>query len=125
MLSQNFIEARNELIETINQLNNQRVDTTTSRLIYLRERRRLFEEMVNNNIRLSEERDRNNRNIPQIRKIETQKHYKPCGKDCSICMEEVKEDGIKTECNHHYHKDCINSWFNIGRNTCPNCRANI
>jgi len=54
-----------------------------------------------------------------------QEQYKPCGKDCSICLEKVRNDGCKTSCNHHFHKNCINSWKNVGKNTCPNCRSKL
>lgn len=51
--------------------------------------------------------------------------YKSCGENCSICLEEIKNDGHKTSCNHHFHKKCLSSWKNTGKNTCPNCRSNL
>jgi hypothetical protein len=47
--------------------------------------------------------------------------------DCSICLEKVKTDKVKTNCDHVFHKDCIETWMRIGRgqntNRCPNCRT--
>ena len=51
--------------------------------------------------------------------------YESCGEDCSICLEEVKDNGEKTNCGHHFHKNCISSWKNMGKHTCPNCREHI
>jgi len=58
-------------------------------------------------------------------KNRNQEQYKPCGKDCSICLEKVRNDGCKTSCKHHFHKKCLNTWKNIGKNTCPNCRSKL
>jgi SUMO ligase MMS21 Smc5/6 complex component len=50
---------------------------------------------------------------------------KPIYKECSICLEKIIKDNMKTKCNHYFHNDCINSWKNIGKNSCPNCRTHI
>ena len=44
-------------------------------------------------------------------------------KECSICLEEFKKDEevIKIECQHYFHRTCIEDWFNINI-TCPLCR---
>jgi hypothetical protein len=43
---------------------------------------------------------------------------------CSICLSNLK-DNIKTlECNHTFHIDCIDIWYN-NNNTCPLCRKII
>lgn len=44
--------------------------------------------------------------------------------ECSICMDLIKDDKYKTKCNHKFHRDCIDSWKKIGKNTCPLCRTN-
>ena len=44
--------------------------------------------------------------------------------DCCICMEEIKTDGVKTSCNHGYHKKCLNKWLKED-SRCPMCRQNI
>ena len=67
--------------------------------------------------------------------IQNETHCMKCGdkinkteedyEDCSICQEKVKCGGMKTKCGHHFHNDCINSWKNMAKNTCPNCRAEM
>jgi len=39
--------------------------------------------------------------------------------ECSICLDILRENYILTECNHHFHKECINLIVN---NKCPLCR---
>ena len=48
-----------------------------------------------------------------------------CKIECSICIEETKNNDIIVElnCNHVFHYNCIEPWFNISF-TCPNCRKN-
>jgi hypothetical protein len=52
---------------------------------------------------------------------------------CSICREKLwkssYQDNIETSvsvlpCNHAFHEDCINQWFDIVRQ-CPYCRAPV
>tara|TARA_Y100000741_G_scaffold321548_1_gene270765 strand:+ start:53 stop:667 length:615 start_codon:yes stop_codon:yes gene_type:complete len=45
--------------------------------------------------------------------------------NCSICLQEKIEDQqlCNTNCDHKYCKDCLNDWFNQGKNTCPMCRT--
>ena len=48
-------------------------------------------------------------------------------KECSICLEEIEEnDDIKKliNCDHIFHKSCIDTWSN-NNNTCPLCRKHI
>lgn len=34
--------------------------------------------------------------------------------NCTICLEKIeKNENIKTECNHTFHKDCLNTWIQI------------
>ena len=43
---------------------------------------------------------------------------------CTICIDEIiltNENTIKLECEHFYHKDCINKWLE-NNNNCPICR---
>ena len=45
--------------------------------------------------------------------------------ECSICLDNIKLKDLKTtKCNHHYHKECINTWTRTKRN-CPLCRGRI
>ena len=42
--------------------------------------------------------------------------------DCSICLEPLKKEEllIKLQCDHVFHKECIEEWINT-RHKCPNC----
>ena len=41
---------------------------------------------------------------------------------CSICLDDISSNELKTtECDHHFHKDCIENWRRV-KNNCPNCR---
>ena len=46
--------------------------------------------------------------------------------ECSICLEQYKlnEKIIKLDCEHIFHKSCINLWFQ-NNNSCPICRDNV
>lgn len=45
--------------------------------------------------------------------------------ECSICLKDIFcNNMIKTECNHIFHKDCLNIWLNEKKN-CPMCRRLI
>ena len=44
---------------------------------------------------------------------------------CSICLEEIREDGVKTfECDHYFHLECLNQWVSKSA-TCPVCRTKL
>ena len=47
--------------------------------------------------------------------------------ECSICLVEniMPLDKCITQCNHNYCKNCLDSWFNKGKDTCPMCRQPI
>ena len=48
-------------------------------------------------------------------------------KECSICLEPIEENKeVKKliNCNHYFHKSCINTW-SYNNNTCPLCRKHI
>ena len=45
---------------------------------------------------------------------------------CAICIVDDEPDNlVMTDCGHHYHKDCIDSWVskNGSGKICPECRA--
>ncbi|CCH46077.1 E3 ubiquitin-protein ligase [Wickerhamomyces ciferrii] len=45
---------------------------------------------------------------------------------CQICLENFELNQILRNlknCNHKYHKDCIDNWLLNGKNNCPLCRS--
>lgn len=47
-------------------------------------------------------------------------------KECTICMDEIKDDGFVTKCQHRFHKNCLNEWISQYSNTeCPICRKKL
>ena len=46
--------------------------------------------------------------------------------ECPICFENLRssKDIVTTNCNHIFHKDCLDSWL-IYSNTCPCCRFQL
>lgn len=50
------------------------------------------------------------------------------GKDltCTICIDDLHENEhiIYLQCEHYFHKNCSEKWFEITK-TCPNCRSNV
>ena len=56
---------------------------------------------------------------------------------CSICLDDVKQhsqdeedssSGVKLQCGHVFHKQCIDGWVDTSINrglSCPNCRASL
>ena len=45
---------------------------------------------------------------------------------CIICFNNIpKELLCKTNCNHLYCKECLDTWLNRGNIDCPMCRGDI
>ena len=46
---------------------------------------------------------------------------------CPTCLESFtsKNHTVTTECGHLFHEDCIQSWLETGKTTCPKCRMKI
>ncbi|XP_047982584.1 brassinosteroid-responsive RING protein 1-like [Salvia hispanica] len=47
-------------------------------------------------------------------------------KGCSICLECIEErDEVRELCNcrHLFHRECLDTWIDEGRVTCPLCRS--
>ena len=46
---------------------------------------------------------------------------------CSVCLDEFKEDDIlkKLNCEHIFHKDCLEPWLNNNNRNCPLCKTDI
>ena len=42
---------------------------------------------------------------------------------CPICYDLISQDYMITECNHHFHLQCLKKWFKTSKTrTCPLCR---
>lgn len=50
-----------------------------------------------------------------------------CSESCSICQEsyENEDNIIKLECNHIFHKECLENWLLNYNCVCPICRRKI
>lgn len=46
---------------------------------------------------------------------------------CSICLKEIRatRSNKPTRCGHLFHRECLNKWKEMGKNTCPLCRKLI
>ena len=44
---------------------------------------------------------------------------------CPICLENISENIIKTNCSHLYCKSCFYDFLDRGNFSCPMCRENI
>ncbi len=43
--------------------------------------------------------------------------------ECSICLDSLGMDHLKTVCNHIFHRECIERWDEASpKNGCPLCR---
>ena len=64
------------------------------------------------------DQDKINKNLPSMRC--TQEYSGEC---CTICLEDftVGDHLRKMNCDHIFHKDCIDDWL-IRNNSCPICR---
>lgn len=51
-------------------------------------------------------------------------HHRPddCFLECSICLKPIKRTKETLDCNHSFHRRCIEFWTDRA-NTCPVCRA--
>jgi len=90
---------------------------------FLKERRKKLELKVQENIRKYDNKKKiiNMEYIILPDDLSMNNNY-----HCSICLENINHMVyVKTNCNHHFHRECINSWKRIGKNSCPNCRKNI
>jgi hypothetical protein len=47
--------------------------------------------------------------------------------ECTICLEEFSTYSTvrKLNCGHVYHKNCIDVWWKLKHDRCPNCNANF
>jgi aromatic ring-opening dioxygenase LigB subunit len=46
--------------------------------------------------------------------------------NCSICLNDFeKNDMCNTDCDHFFCRECLESWFNKKKTSCPMCRSEI
>ena len=47
--------------------------------------------------------------------------------DCSICLTDdiIQFNKCTTQCNHNFCKNCLDTWFDRGKTTCPMCRQSL
>jgi ankyrin repeat protein len=49
-------------------------------------------------------------------------------KTCGVCRDDYTNGQtlyLLNPCNHVFHQDCLKSWTDTGRNTCPTCQVHI
>ena len=56
--------------------------------------------------------------------ISSMADYEHEKKECIICLDDIETEWRKLECQHQYHKQCIEDWITI-RAICPLCMKNI
>lgn len=44
--------------------------------------------------------------------------------ECVICLSDITDDLVRTNCNHCFHSRCLKQWKKCA-NTCPCCRASL
>ena len=46
--------------------------------------------------------------------------YRGYNRLCSICLNQIDrwDDGVSLACDHHYHKKCIDEWFEAQLSSC-------
>lgn len=60
------------------------------------------------------------------RKKQNDRNKEDLETECTICMDDIKEDDYITKCQHRFHKKCLNDWISIYSNIeCPICRKNL
>tara|TARA_Y100000589_G_C26806199_1_gene487847 strand:+ start:342 stop:593 length:252 start_codon:yes stop_codon:yes gene_type:complete len=47
--------------------------------------------------------------------------------DCKVCLENIENGSIiyDLKCNHKIHKECLDNWLNLNKNTCPICKIKL
>lgn len=60
-----------------------------------------------------------------LKEISTKKLENKLDKDCCICLASLdKDEEVSTlKCSHHFHKDCIETYFKEYNYLCPLCKA--
>jgi len=63
-----------------------------------------------------------------IKKLNTENKDSCIDTTCSICLENVNNDGLTLGCKHHFHKGCLQEWvkqqiLDWNNPSCPTCRT--
>ncbi len=62
--------------------------------------------------------------IPLIFYLTKNNETLACTEECAICMNNLRVNIVKLNCDHVYHYNCIHKWKKI-KNTCPLCMTSI
>uniref|UniRef100_A0ACD5ZKD1 Uncharacterized protein n=1 Tax=Avena sativa TaxID=4498 RepID=A0ACD5ZKD1_AVESA len=72
--------------------------------------------------------------LPAVQFCWLQAHHHPdqqrpsSGAACIVCLERLEAtDEVRRlgNCAHAFHRGCIDGWIDLGRTTCPLCRARL
>jgi hypothetical protein len=93
--------------------------STFENFILANRTRRIFEDIIINILNNSVNMDTEFNLTPIKAEIDLEEQ-------CSICQSDIITNSMiyKTNCNHVYHKDCLDQWVKY-KNTCPYCRAEL
>lgn len=90
-----------------------------------------FQSILQTNINnvIHESRLRNNEKTlePQIFHSKIHLIVNKREKECSICLETIKEEQVCSclPCLHTFHEGCVKRWLTMNKSTCPECRLDI
>ncbi|CAD8046456.1 unnamed protein product [Paramecium primaurelia] len=62
-----------------------------------------------------------------IENIAIQLHEQACSEielECIICLQKISNKYVKLQCDHYFHKECIDNWIKQ-KQICPLCRSSI
>ena len=45
--------------------------------------------------------------------------------ECSICMEKLEGNTMRTRCKHAFHESCLGRWIRTSSYSCPMCRCTV
>ena len=62
-----------------------------------------------------------------IKKLNTENKNSCIDTTCSICLDNISNDGVTLYCKHRYHTKCLQRWVKqqityVNNPTCPSCR---
>ena len=63
-----------------------------------------------------------------IKKLNTKNKDSCIDTTCTICLDNVSNDGVTLNCKHNFHKGCLQEWvkhqiLDINNPSCPTCRT--